>query len=79
MPRRRSEAVEDAWYDEVKRDLYVAFRSGRTYAYLDVPDTLYDDLAQHEWTGLSQGKFVNWVIKPNFRYREVTGRPGKAA
>jgi hypothetical protein len=47
--------------------LRIRFILGSTYDYWDVPAKVFDDLLAAE----SKGRFVNWKIKPYFRYKEV--------
>jgi hypothetical protein len=49
-------------YDPVTRVLQVAFLSGRTYAYKDVPENVVDEFS----TADSKGRFLNENIKNNY-------------
>ena len=60
-------------YDRQAGLLKVRFRNGRTYYYLGVPDTVHRELLSAE----SIGKYLNEVIKPN--YRAVDARTLAAA
>jgi hypothetical protein len=62
-----STAVERAGYDPVRRELRVVFAGDREYAYLKVPPTVFEELRRAP----SVGQFVNWSVKPFYRYREV--------
>jgi len=70
MPSQRVEStvVISVSYDEPRRRLKVRFRNGKTYYYLDVPPDIHQTLL----TAPSIGKYLNTVIKPN--YRAVRGR-----
>lgn len=61
-----SSAIDAVAYHPDRRELLVAYKSGREYAYLDVPPETYDALLRAE----SKGRFVNAEIKPRFQYRE---------
>ena len=50
-------------YDGERRLLKVRFRNGRTYYYVDVPEPAHRELLEAE----SKGKYLNEVIKPNYR------------
>lgn len=59
-----STAIEwAAWNNGV---LSVKYQGGEAYDYLDVPEWVYRELKAAE----SKGRFVNFVIKPNFHYRK---------
>jgi KTSC domain len=61
-----SSAISVIGYDEESRELFVRFRNGDAYTYLDVPP--------EEWLALcdaeSKGTFVNQVIKPRYEVRD---------
>jgi len=67
MVRFASSSIEAAGYDPGRRMLRIRFIHGSTYDYWDVPAEVFDDLIAAE----SKGRFVNWKIKPYFRYTEV--------
>ena len=59
-----STAVEWAhWKDGV---LSVKYKGGEAYDYLGVPEWVYREMK----TAPSKGRFVNFVIKPNYEYRK---------
>lgn len=64
-----SDAVHFVSYDRAQRTLRIWFSTGRIYDYLEVPSQAYQDLMNAG----SKGKFINWEIKPVYRYREVKG------
>lgn len=68
--RVHSSAVEEVGYDPIKKTLEVAFRSGKVYRYLDVPETTYYAMLLSD----SIGSFVNTRIKTSFDFREVQKR-----
>jgi hypothetical protein len=43
MPKVESSAIERIYYSARRRELFVAFTSGRVYVYFDVPQQEYDD------------------------------------
>ena len=71
---KESSSIAAAVYDRHKRIFRVTFKPGRashrggTYDYFDVPPNVVDEFLDAE----SLGRFVNWQIKPHFRYRRVS-------
>ncbi len=58
-----SAAIEWAqWKDNI---FSVKYRGGDAYDYFDVPERVYRDYQ----AATSKGQFVNFVIKPNYRYQ----------
>lgn len=68
--RVRSTAVAQVGYDPVEKTLEVAFRGGKVYEYLNVPETAYYQLLLSD----SIGRFVNTQIKTTYDVREVKNR-----
>ena len=68
-----STAVEWAhWKNSI---LSVKYRGGDVYDYLDVPESVFEDYK----TAASKGQFINFVVKPNYRYeRRPRQSPGSA-
>ena len=66
MERVDSSSVEAIGYDSATSELYVRFHSGRTYVYLDVPESMYDSLLTAE----SIGRHLNYFVRPRFDCRE---------
>ena len=70
---KQSTSIVAAAYDRRRRTLRVTFKPGRaahrggTYNYLDVPPSVVDDFLKAD----SLGRFVNWHIKPHYRYVRV--------
>jgi KTSC domain len=62
-----SSNIEAIGYDEANRELYVQFRNGRTYVYIDVPSELHRELLDAD----SKGSYFNRAIRPNFEFREL--------
>ena len=60
-------AVSWARYSLSTRTLELGFRSGRTYRYFEVPQTVFDWLLQSE----SKGTYVNRLIKDRYEFEEV--------
>jgi hypothetical protein len=48
--------------------LSVKYRGGEAYDYLDVPEWVYQELK----AAPSKGRFINFVIKPNYKYEKRT-------
>lgn len=72
MPYVQSAALELVTYDEATHTLRARFRqSGRTYAYYDVPQDLYDSLIFAD----SLGAFFNAHIRDQFDFEEVEAPP----
>jgi len=65
-PPQDSTAIEDAAYDEARRELYIRYTGGAAYPYLEVPLPHYVALTEAE----SRGGFVNTRIKPRYVVRE---------
>jgi hypothetical protein len=47
--------------------LEVNFISGKVYAYKNVPEKVYRTMR----SATSKGRFLNFVIKPNYEYEEL--------
>jgi KTSC domain-containing protein len=62
-----STSIELVGYDEEAHELYVQFRRGRTYVYLEVPPSAYAALLEAP----SKGRYLNFEIKPYHEYRRV--------
>ena len=63
----RSSMLTSVRYDHDTRELDIAFTSGKTYRYLNVPLETYVALLDAE----SKGEFFNDNIKDEFVYAEV--------
>jgi hypothetical protein len=61
-----STAVSGFAYDPERRELYIRYRDGDPYTYLAVPRAAFREMNK----AASIGKFVNEVIKPNYRFRK---------
>lgn len=59
-------------YDDDERILSVEFASGAAYRYFDVPRSTFDWLLKAE----SKGKFVNRLVKDEYRYEAIDPEPG---
>jgi hypothetical protein len=62
-----SSSIEAAGYHLERRTLRIRYAGGSTYDYQAVPAKIFQDLLVAE----SKGRFVNWSIKPYYRYRRV--------
>jgi len=59
-----STAVEWAdWHDGI---LSLKYRGGDVYDYFDVPKEVFLQYRDAD----SKGQFINWVVKPNYRYQK---------
>ena len=61
-------------YDHSARELDIAFTSGRTYRYQNVPLKVYVDLLDSS----SKDEFLNANIKGEFAHSEVNLRPQRS-
>jgi lysyl-tRNA synthetase class 2 len=59
-----SSAVTLARYRPDEATLEIRYKSGDLYSYLDVPEVVYRALR----AAPSAGQFVNFEIKPNYRF-----------
>lgn len=59
-----SAAIRRAAYHPDRRVLDLWYTGGDRYSYFDVPIEIYEALR----LASSAGEFVNWVVKPNFRF-----------
>ena len=70
---KESTSIDAAEYDWARKILRVRFKAGRaahrggTYDYFDVPE----DMVRAFISAPSLGQFVNWKIKPLYRYERV--------
>lgn len=62
-----STAIRDIRYNAEREQLQVTFVSGRTYVYLNVPESVYAAFT----TSGSKGAFFNRYIRDRFRFREL--------
>lgn len=62
-----SSNVEACGYDAERRELYVQFKNGATYAYEGCGESEYQGLLAAD----SPGRYVNEVLKGNYRTRRV--------
>ena len=54
-------------YDSKKSRLYVTFLSGKVYAYLNVPEDVYEEMR----AAFSKGKYLNEHIKGKYEFKAV--------
>ena len=64
---KASSSIAAAEYDRDRRTLRVRFSPGGIYDYLDVPAGVVREFLNAP----SLGRFVNWQIKPRFKYKKV--------
>lgn len=67
-----STAIRDIRYNAEREQLQVTFVSGRTYVYLNVPESVYAAFT----TSASKGAFFNRFIRDRFRHRELAKAAG---
>jgi hypothetical protein len=60
--------IRDAVYLPDRRELQITFKSGRAFAYGEVPQSMYDAFRASP----SQGAFFNIAIRGRFQFRELT-------
>jgi KTSC domain len=68
----RSSQVASIGYDEAKKELYVAWNSGKTSIYSSVPKTVHQDLLRAP----SVGHALNTTVKPLYQHRYAEGSVG---
>jgi hypothetical protein len=64
----QSSSISAVRYDAKHSELEISFRSGRTYRYFDVPQSVYAWLLRVP----SVGTYVNRHIRDRYRFEEVT-------
>ena len=62
-----SSALKTVKYDEIKKQLFITFVSGREYRFDNVPAEVMDKFELAE----SKGKFYNTEIKNKYTWSEV--------
>jgi hypothetical protein len=62
-----SSSLVSVGYDAAEQTLEIEFAGGAVYRYFEVPDFVHRRLLGSS----SPGRFVNAVVKPNYRFREV--------
>ena len=68
MQSMRSSSIEAAGYDRDRQTLRIRYVRGSTYDYVAVPARVFRDFLEAD----SKGRFVNWSIKPFYRYTRVS-------
>lgn len=63
-----STAIGDIRYNAEREQMQITFVSGRTYVYLNVPESVYAAFTN----STSKGAFFNRFIRDRFRHRELT-------
>ena len=63
----QSSSIEAAGYDLDRRTLRIRYVGGSTYDYQGVPPIVFEELLAAD----SKGRFVNWSIKPYYRYTRL--------
>jgi hypothetical protein len=67
MLRVISTSIAAAGYDRDRQILRIRFIGGGTYDYLHVPANIFESFLDAP----SKGQFVNWQIKPYYRYTRL--------
>jgi hypothetical protein len=67
MVRMNSSSIAAAGYDDRRHALRLRYVSGGMYDYLDVPVSVFQELLDAP----SKGRFVNWYIKPRYRFARL--------
>ncbi|SDQ86192.1 KTSC domain-containing protein [Chryseobacterium soldanellicola] len=62
-----SSVVNNYIYFPETEILRIIYQSGAVYDYLKVPMEVFDRFK----TVQSKGRFLNYVIKPNFKYKKI--------
>lgn len=75
MPELRSTAIKRIYYSHRRRELYVAFHSGRVYVYFHVSEEEYDRFRGAP----SLGHYFNVRIRDRYRFRELKPALHKAS
>jgi hypothetical protein len=60
--------IREAVYLADRRELQITFKSGRAFAYVEVPQSMYDAFQASP----SKGAFFNIAIRGRFLFRELT-------
>jgi hypothetical protein len=60
--------IRDAVYRPDTQELQITFKSGRSFAYSEVPQTMFDAYMASP----SKGAFFNIAIRGRFQFRELT-------
>jgi hypothetical protein len=60
--------IGDATYHSGRHELQIAFASGRSFVYYDVPQRIYDAYVASP----SPGAFFNIAIRGRFQFHELT-------
>lgn len=68
MPEGISSAIKRIYYSARRRELFVAFITGRVYVYFDVSPAEYDAFRDAP----SLGRYFNLHIRDHYRFRELT-------
>ena len=61
-----SSVIEEVGYDSVLQDLFVRFKGGKVYMYLDVPPEIYGKFKELVQNQESVGKFFSKNVRGKF-------------
>jgi len=67
-----STAIRDIRYNAEREQMQVTFVSGRTYVYLNVPESVYSAFT----TSGSKGAVFNRFIRDRYKFRELAKLAG---
>lgn len=70
----RTVGIRDAAYVPERRELQITFTSGRSFAYGDVPQSLYEAFMQSP----SRTAFFNIAIRGRFQFHEIEPQTAQA-
>ena len=62
-----SSNIEAIGYDDNMRELFVQFKGGTTYIYVDVPAEVHQELRQAD----SKGIYLNREIRNSYEWRQA--------
>ena len=68
MKNVSSSNIKAIGYDDTNAILYITFLGNRTYKYLEIPQSVYQDLMKAE----SKGKYFHAYIKDKYKFNELT-------
>jgi len=69
-PKSKSTIYID--YSATKKQLEVEFMGGKAYHYFNVEPEVWEEYKNIVLSGGSSGEYVNFIIKPKYKYKEIT-------
>ncbi len=67
MQRVESSWIASIGYEDDEEEVFIELIEGGAYAYMGVPSRVWRDFL----AAASKGTFVNEVLKPGYRFREL--------